>query len=271
MPEASTRMSTPPNRFTAASTILSQFAAELGRMLTASTLAPRFSQSAATFFSASAPPAASTRLQPAPESTCAASAPNAPVAPVTIAVLPLTSNSESGFFRKSSDMTFTLCLSRHREVRAKRASKGDGLGAPAVSFEARAVRGHLRMTDYSLFHRRNRDRNRADLVAAVDNLAALVRADVNAVAGLGDRLLAAGDHRELAGQHVIDLLRRRSVGACAAARQKVRDAEHQRLRAAHLGAVDAERFVAAVVRRFVRPGFRKFSYDHQTFSPFSIR
>jgi hypothetical protein len=31
MPEASTRMSTPPNRFTAASTILSQFAAEFGR------------------------------------------------------------------------------------------------------------------------------------------------------------------------------------------------------------------------------------------------
>ena len=66
MPEASTTMSTPPKRFTAASTILSQFAAELGRLLTVSTLAPSFSQSAATFFSASAPPAASTTLQPAP-------------------------------------------------------------------------------------------------------------------------------------------------------------------------------------------------------------
>ena len=97
-------MSTPPKRFTAASTILSQFAAELGRILTASTLAPSFSHSAATFFSASVPPAASTTLQPAPASTWAASAPNAPVAPVTIAVLPRTSNRESGFFRKSSDM-----------------------------------------------------------------------------------------------------------------------------------------------------------------------
>ncbi len=33
-------MSTPPNRFTAASTILSQFAAEFGRTFTASVLAP---------------------------------------------------------------------------------------------------------------------------------------------------------------------------------------------------------------------------------------
>ena len=31
-------------------------------------------------------------------------APNAPVAPVTIAVLPLTSKRESGFFKKSSDI-----------------------------------------------------------------------------------------------------------------------------------------------------------------------
>ncbi|MGA3310065.1 MAG: hydantoinase B/oxoprolinase family protein [Xanthobacteraceae bacterium] len=38
-------------------------------------------------------------------------------------------------------------LNRHPEVRAKRASKGDGPGALAASFEARAVRGHLRMTD----------------------------------------------------------------------------------------------------------------------------
>src|SRR5215467_9001420 len=105
MPEASTRMSTPPNRFTATSTILSQFAAELGRRFTPSVLAPSPSHSAATALSASAPPAASTRLQPAPASTLAASAPNAPEAPVTIAVLPRTSNSDSGFFRNSSDMT----------------------------------------------------------------------------------------------------------------------------------------------------------------------
>src|ERR1700691_3863082 len=56
MPAASTTISTPPKRFTAASTILSQFTAELGRRLIASTLAPSFSQSAVTFFSASVPP-----------------------------------------------------------------------------------------------------------------------------------------------------------------------------------------------------------------------
>ncbi len=38
-------------------------------------------------------------------------------------------------------------LDRHPEVRAKRASKGDGRGARAASFEARAARGHLRMTE----------------------------------------------------------------------------------------------------------------------------
>ena len=42
----------------------------------------------------------STTLAPAPASTFAASAPNAPDAPVTIAVLPWTSNSESGFFEE---------------------------------------------------------------------------------------------------------------------------------------------------------------------------
>ena len=83
---------------------LSQFASELGRSATLSTLAPSASHSAATFFSSSALPAASTTLAPAPASTLAASAPNAPEAPVTIAVLPRTSNSEAGFFRKSSDM-----------------------------------------------------------------------------------------------------------------------------------------------------------------------
>src|SRR5580704_1527350 len=182
MPAAKTTISTPPNRFTAASTILSQSAAELGRILIASTLAPSFSQSAVTFFSASAPPAESTTLQPAPASTCAASAPNAPVPPVTTAVLPLTSKSDSGFFKKSSVM------------------------------------------DAFSLYRRDGHRDGADIMAAIDDLAALVRTDVAAIALLDDTLLAAGDHREFAGQHVIDLLRRRCVGAGAAARQKMRNA-----------------------------------------------
>ena len=39
-----------------------------------------------------------------------------------------------------------MCFSRHPEVRAQRASKDDGHSASAASFEARATRGHLRMT-----------------------------------------------------------------------------------------------------------------------------
>src|SRR5262245_2698321 len=104
-PDATTRMSSPPNFLTAASTIASQFASELGRLATTSVLPPRRSHSAATFFSASVPLAQSTTLAPAPERVFAAMAPNAPDAPVTIAVLPLTENSDSGSFRKSSDMT----------------------------------------------------------------------------------------------------------------------------------------------------------------------
>src|SRR5262249_44879856 len=75
------------------------------RLATVATLPPSCSQAAATFFSSAALLAQSTTLAPALASTFAASAPNAPVAPVTIAVLPRMSNRESGFFRKSSDMT----------------------------------------------------------------------------------------------------------------------------------------------------------------------
>src|SRR4051794_23557876 len=104
MPDAVTRISTLPNRFTAAATILSQFSAEFGRSATDSALPPSASHSAATFFNSPALPAASTTLAPAPARTLAASAPKAPEAPVMTAVLPFTSNSDAGFFRKSSDM-----------------------------------------------------------------------------------------------------------------------------------------------------------------------
>src|SRR5262249_11844370 len=106
-PAATTRISTGPNFFTAASTIASQFASELGRLTTASTLPPSCSHSAATFFSSAALLAQSTTLAPAAASTLAASAPKAPVAPVTIALLPRMSNKESGFLRNSSAMTIT--------------------------------------------------------------------------------------------------------------------------------------------------------------------
>src|SRR5262249_22383982 len=82
------------------------FASELGRVATTSVLPPKSSQAVATFLSSAALLAQSTTLAPAPASTLAASAPNAPVAPVIMAVLPRTSNRESGFLRKSSDMAF---------------------------------------------------------------------------------------------------------------------------------------------------------------------
>ena len=108
-------------------------------MLTASTLAPSFSHSAATCLSASSPPAASTRLQPAPASTFEASAPNAPDAPVTIAVLPRMSNSESGFLRKSSDMGCSL----DSALRLLARLAGEGGRGASRSFELRA--GPLRI------------------------------------------------------------------------------------------------------------------------------
>src|SRR5262245_11714929 len=103
-PEATTRMSTRPNLSTAALTTLSQFSSELGRTAMISVLAPSFSHSAATFFSSSALLAARTTLAPAPARVFAASAPKAPDAPATIAVLPLISNNDSGFLRNDSDI-----------------------------------------------------------------------------------------------------------------------------------------------------------------------
>ena len=94
--DATTRISTPPKAFTAASTIPAQAASALGRTLTASTFAPRSRHALAAASSSLFVPAVNTRLQPAPASTFAASSPKAPDAPVTMAVLPLTSKSESG-------------------------------------------------------------------------------------------------------------------------------------------------------------------------------
>src|ERR1700733_7380126 len=127
---------------------------------------------------------------------------------------------------------------------SNRERRGYSLASPITGSSAFA-------DDDALFHRRDGYRDRADIVTAIDDLAAFVRADVNAVARLGHDLVAAGDHRQLSRQDVINLLRRRCVGTSATTREKVRDAENQRLRAAHLGAEHPVRFVVAMVRRFV--------------------
>ena len=133
-----------------------------------------------------------TTLAPAPASTFAASAPNAPVAPVTIAVLPLTLNSDSGSFRKSSDMCHSR-FDRHAYPRHGRARPGhlDSHGPyvyrdrPASSPAMTAVLWTAAIT--SRRRRGDRDEDGADLVAAVDDLAALVRADVAGVAASSAR------------------------------------------------------------------------------------
>src|ERR1044071_2770865 len=119
--------------------------------------------------------------------------------------------------------------------------------------------------------RGDRDEDRAHLVGAVDDLAAFVRADVAGVVLLQHRLLAAHNHRQLALQHVVDLLRRRGVRARAAARKKVRDTGDERLRHARLCAEQPQRGAGAVVRRDVFLGFGKLLGDHLTLLPLSIR
>src|SRR5438067_4001231 len=178
-------MSTRPNLSTAALTIASQFSSELGRLPIVSTLAPSVSHAAATFLTSAALPAASTRLAPAPASTLAASAPKAPDAPVTIAVLPLMSNSDSGFFRRSSAMKLSLCsswpgLSRPISL---------GLGRPCEpKRDARDKPGHDECA--SLGWRRDRHQHGDDVVAAVDDLPALVGADEAGIVCLEHGLLA---------------------------------------------------------------------------------
>src|SRR5690349_19896101 len=192
--------------------MVAQFSSEFGRLATTWTLPPpSASHSAATFFSPGALLAQITTLAPAPTRTLAASAPNAPVPPVTIAVLPLTLNSDSGSFRKSSDM-----------------------GTPSLRRR-----------------RSDRDEDGADLVGAIDDLAAFVRTDVAGVVVAEHRVLAADANRHVAFQHVIDLRGRRRVGTGAAAGKEVRHAGDDRLGDARLGAEQAQGRAGAVVWRDV--------------------
>ena len=134
-PPATTRMSRPPNLSTASVTILSQFSSDEGRSAMPAVLAPSFSHSAAIFFSSASLLAANTTLAPAPAKVFAASAPKAPEAPVTIAVLPLMSNRETGFFRKSSDIMpsqyFTASCPRRRASSHHRMRGDDWVSACA--------------------------------------------------------------------------------------------------------------------------------------------
>ena len=219
LPEPTTRMSRLPNFSTAAATSLSQLASEFGRIATLSTFAPSASHSAATFFNSSALPAAITTLAPAPASTFAASAPNAPDAPVTIAVLPRTSNRERGFFRKASDMTVSPLTSPARGRGRRVSAPGEGTfldpeacGSPHPAPSQPRLRWLRKLASAarhplplrrgregtSLPRRQHRHQNGADIVATVDDLAVLVRANVAAIVRLQHMLLAVDDHGEFA-------------------------------------------------------------------------
>src|SRR5215813_12692993 len=227
-PEATTRMSTRPNLSTADLTILSQFSSELGRNAMISVLAPSFSHSAATFFSSSALLAARTTLAPAPARVFAASAPKAPDAPAMIAVLPLISNKDSGFLRKS--------------------------------LMARLI---WRVSD--------RNHDRAHFIAAVDDFARFVRLDHAGVIRLEHRLLAVDNDGQFTAQNEINLLWRRGVGSCAAARQEMRVAEDEALGAAGFCPKQAQRGVVAVIGCVVWLGVCKTFDVHQNFLPRSMR
>src|SRR5215471_4355025 len=90
LPDATTRISTPPKRAVALLVISSHARSESGRTLSPSTSAPRSRHWAATTSSSALLPAAMTRR-----------APTAPEAPVTMATLPLISNSDVGLRRSS--------------------------------------------------------------------------------------------------------------------------------------------------------------------------
>src|SRR5215472_5939824 len=234
----------------------SQLASELGRLATTSVLPPSASHSAATFLSSSALLAASTTLPPAPASTLAASAPKAPDAPVTIAVLPLMSNSAVGFFRKSSDMGFP-CFSVRVFGKAGAGGWGWTRARSRIPHPA-ALRAATLPEDgegeVTSLRRGHRHEHRHDVIAAVDDLALFVGADEAAVVRLEHDVLAPSDDGQFARQDYVNLLGRRGVRAGAAAGQEVRQPDHELLRPAGIEPEQAQRRVVAVVGRLI--GFR---------------
>src|SRR5262249_32799663 len=202
-----------------------------------------------------------------PPSTCEASAGNAPDAPVTMAVLPLMSNSESGFFKRSSAMTYSHSswpgLSRPSRLVGHGGALSIGMAGTSPAMTVCLLLLRLR--------RRHGDQHGHHLVAAVDDLPALVDADEAGVERLQHALLAVDDDGQLAREHRVDLLGGRGVRAGAAARQEVRQADHELLGPAGLGAEQAQRGIVAMVGSVVALGLGKALDQHQNFSPFSMR
>src|SRR5258705_1696566 len=97
MPEATTSWSRRPKRLSSVSSSALASSSESGRRTMASASPPASRTSAATSSSSPLLPEASTSLPPSAPSAIAQPRPKAPEAPVTIATLPLLSNSDSGW------------------------------------------------------------------------------------------------------------------------------------------------------------------------------
>src|SRR5215467_13940984 len=107
MPDPTTSWSTRPKRVSAVSSIALASSSESGRRTMVSTSPPTSRTSAATSSSSPLVPEASTSLPPSAPSAIAQPRPKAPEAPVTIATLPLLSNSDNGL-RSCSEIMGSL-------------------------------------------------------------------------------------------------------------------------------------------------------------------
>src|SRR6516165_3244433 len=136
--------------------------------------------------------------------------------------------------------------------------------------ETRISLSLIRATDRSLLRSRDGDQHGHDIVAAVDDLAAFVRADEAGVVRFQHALLAAGNESELARKNVVDFLRGRRVRTGAAAGQKMRKADAEQLRAAGVEPKQTKRAMAAMIGRLIRLGVAQVLHLHQNFSPLSI-
>src|SRR5215470_7059421 len=117
-PEATTSWSTRPNLTSAVSSIAWASSSDSGRATSVAGSPPTSRTSSATASSSALEPDTSSTFPPSALSAMAVARPNVPDAPVTMATLPLTSNSDSGLRNGSEIIARTLSLSSRTARRA---------------------------------------------------------------------------------------------------------------------------------------------------------
>src|SRR5580692_10218267 len=140
-PEATTSWSTRPNFCSAASSIAWASARLSGRRTITAGSPPSSRTSAATSSSSLWVPEASSTLPPSDVSASAVARPNVPEAPVTMATLPLTSNSDSGLRSGSEIMALPP---RFETKRLLRIEHGDDAQRAALAFRPAPWKGEER-------------------------------------------------------------------------------------------------------------------------------